>query len=109
MTIEPRNPTALLARGNAYRTNGDLARAIDDYSAVIHFGLAGAEIYHERGVAYRMKGERDNAITDFKMAIRLRPADSPASRVELKALGIEAPAFDPSAPPDAKAIMEWLK
>ena len=109
MEFEPRNGEALAVRGNAFRAAGDLRRAIDDYTAAIRFGNDYAETYHARGVAYRMQGDRDNAITDFKMAIRLRPADSPNSRAELKALGIEAPPFDPNAAPNAKAIMDWLK
>ena len=43
------------------------------------------------------------------MAIRLQPKDMTESRAELKRLGIEAPPFDPNAPPNAKAIMDWLK
>jgi tetratricopeptide (TPR) repeat protein len=108
MYIEPRNVAALTVRGNAYRAKRDFTRALDDYTAAIDFDRDAA-IYYERGVAYRMKGERDNAITDFKMAIRLQPKDSDAARAELKALGIEAPPFDPKAAPNAKAIMEWLK
>jgi tetratricopeptide (TPR) repeat protein len=109
MYIEPRNPEALAVRANAYRAKGDLTRAIDDYTAAITFGANFATVYHERGVAYRMKGDRENAITDFKMAIRLQPKDSPDSRAELKALGIEAPEFDPMRPPNAKEVLEWLK
>ena len=109
MYIEPRNPVALEVRGNAYRAKGDLGRAIDDYTASIAFGPDFASVYQERGVAYRMKGDRENAITDFKMAIRLRPKDSPDSRAELKALGIEAPEFDPMRPPKAKEVLDWLK
>ena len=108
MEFEPRNGEALAVRGNAFRAAGDLRRAIDDYTAAIRFGNDYAETYHV-AVALHAVATPRAAITDFKMAIRLRPADSPNSRAELKALGIEAPPFDPNAAPNAKAIMDWLK
>jgi hypothetical protein len=43
------------------------------------------------------------------MAICLQPEDSPDSRAELKALGIEEPEFDPMRQPNAKEVLEWLK
>lgn len=109
MTIGPRNGAALAMRANAYRAEGDLRRAIGDYTAAITFGSNDAQTYHERGFAYRMQGDRERAITDFKMAIRLRLADLPESRAELKAPGIEAPEFDPKRPPNVKQVLDWLK
>jgi tetratricopeptide (TPR) repeat protein len=76
MTIEPANPFALIVRGNVYPAKGDLNRAIDDYTAAIHFEPF-AQYFHERGVAYRMKGDREHAIDDFKYAVHLLPKDTP--------------------------------
>jgi tetratricopeptide (TPR) repeat protein len=109
MRIEPKNVLALTVRGNGYRAKGDLKRAIDDYSAAILFAPSFTQAYHERGVAYRMKGDREDAITDFKMAVRQQPMDSPDSRAELKALGVEAPAADPLRPQTVKGLLDSLK
>jgi tetratricopeptide (TPR) repeat protein len=73
---EPANPFALMVRGNVYPAKGDLNRAIDDYTAAIHFEPF-AQYFHERGVAYRMKGDREHAIDDFKYAVHLLPKDTP--------------------------------
>jgi len=110
MLAEPYNVTALTVRGNAYVAKGDFEHALDDYTAAISFEPSFALVYHQRGVAYRMMGDREHAIDDFKMAVRLLPKDSPDSRAELKALGIELPMPQPSGlTPLGKNLLDQLK
>jgi lipoprotein NlpI len=52
------------ARGNAYFLEGDLDRAIGDYSRAISLKTTPTP-YRERGIAYFLKGDRHRAATDF--------------------------------------------
>jgi tetratricopeptide (TPR) repeat protein len=60
-------------RGNAYRAEGDLDRAIADYNEAIRLDRKYALAYNARSDAYRAKGDLDRAITDYNEAIRLDP------------------------------------
>jgi tetratricopeptide (TPR) repeat protein len=59
-------------RGVAYRLNGDLERAIADYSQAIRLNGKFAAAFNNRGVAYDKKGEYDRAIQDYDQAIKLK-------------------------------------
>lgn len=59
-------------RGLAFRANGDLDRAIEDYDQAIRLMPDHHVAIGNRGVALMAKGELDRAITDFDRAIRLR-------------------------------------
>lgn len=65
--------SAWVGRGDAFRLDGDLERAIDDYSAVLrglpdHFRAS-----YGRGVAYRQLGNALSAIEDLCRATEIDP------------------------------------
>jgi tetratricopeptide (TPR) repeat protein len=60
-------------RGAAYRSHGDLSRAIADYNVAIRIHSKFAFAFNNRGVAYDFKGDYDRAIEDFDQAIKLKP------------------------------------
>ena len=60
-------------RGNAYRSKGDIDRAIADYSEAIHLDPKYASPYNGRGNVYQDKKDYDRAIADYDQAIRLDP------------------------------------
>jgi tetratricopeptide (TPR) repeat protein len=61
-------------RGLAYRTKGEIDRAIQDYGEAIKLNGKLASLYNNRGVAYDHKGEFDRAIQDYDQAIKLKPS-----------------------------------
>lgn len=60
-------------RGAAYRMQGELNLAIQDYNQAIKLNPKLAQAYNNRGVAYDHKGDFDRAIQDFDQAIKLKP------------------------------------
>ncbi len=62
-------------RGSDRHSEGDLDRAITDYSETIRLKPDFPGIYCLRGMAYRQKGDFDSAITDYDKAIDIEPDD----------------------------------
>ncbi|MGJ4941047.1 tetratricopeptide repeat protein [Bradyrhizobium sp. HKCCYLS1011] len=60
-------------RGLAFRSNGEVDRAIADYDQAIRLMPDYHVAINNRGVALMAKGEFDRAIADFDRAIQLRP------------------------------------
>lgn len=60
-------------RGVAFRSNGELDRAIDDYDQAIRLMPDYYVAINNRGVALMAKGEFDRAIMDFDRVIQLKP------------------------------------
>jgi lipoprotein NlpI len=58
--------------------NGDLDRAIADYTEAIQLDPNYARAYLNRGIARLAKGDLENAIADFGDVIRLDPKDATA-------------------------------
>jgi tetratricopeptide (TPR) repeat protein len=61
-------------RGLAYRSQGDLDHAIQDYGQAIKLNGKLALAYNNRGVAYDQKGLFEHAIQDYEQAIKLKPS-----------------------------------
>jgi tetratricopeptide (TPR) repeat protein len=61
-------------RGVAFRLNGELDRAISDYSQAIKLNGRLAVAYNNRGVAYDRKADYERAIHDYDQAIKLKPS-----------------------------------
>ncbi len=60
-------------RGIAYRSQGELNKAIADYNVAIKLYSKSAFAFNNRGVAYDHKGDYDRAIADFDQALKLQP------------------------------------
>uniref|UniRef100_A0ABS3MSH6 Tetratricopeptide repeat protein n=1 Tax=Bradyrhizobium quebecense TaxID=2748629 RepID=A0ABS3MSH6_9BRAD len=60
-------------RGLAFRSNGEIDRAIADYDQAIRLMPDYHVAINNRGVALMAKGEFDRAIADFDRAIQLKP------------------------------------
>lgn len=60
-------------RGVAFRSNGEIDRAIEDYDQAIRLKPDYYIAINNRGVAFMNKGELDRAIADFDRTIRLKP------------------------------------
>ena len=73
MRLDPRNSSAYLGRGNAYRKKGAVDSAIADYSEAIRLDRNHARAYFNRGCIYGERGQIDQAIADYTEAIRVRP------------------------------------
>jgi tetratricopeptide (TPR) repeat protein len=64
---------AFYNRGMAWRNQGKIDRAIDDYDQALRLRPTFAEAWNERGIAVRLQGNSDRALADFGQAIRLNP------------------------------------
>ncbi len=71
-------------RGYAYFDQGQIDRAIAEYSSAIRVAPKDAQSHHLRGFAYFTKGAMNQAIADSTAAIRL----DPSSAVSLRARGL---------------------
>jgi tetratricopeptide (TPR) repeat protein len=80
-------------RGVAFRSNGELDRAIEDCDQAIRLMPDYYVAINNRGVALMAKGEFDRAIADFDRAIQLKPD-------YLAAFGARAAAFGHKGLPD---------
>ena len=58
-------------RGLVHAQNGELDKAIEDYTKAIALKPDYADAYYNRGIAYRLKGDYERAIEDYTKAIEL--------------------------------------
>jgi len=65
---------AFYNRGHAYRNQGELERAIEDYDQALTLRPTFADAWSDRGIAWRLKGDNERAVADSSEAIRLNPA-----------------------------------
>jgi len=65
------SPQAYNDRGIEFANNGELDKAIDDFTEAIRLNPSEAGYYINRGIAYSNKNEYYNAIDDFNKAIEL--------------------------------------
>ena len=71
--LKPDYVEAFTNRGAARHDKGDLAGAIEDYSAAIRLRPNVAEAFNNRGITRRAQGDLKGAIQDYCEAIRLQP------------------------------------
>ena len=60
-------------RGNKFGANGELDRAVADYTEAIRLDPKNAVPFNNRGNAYKYKDDLDRAIADLSEGIRLNP------------------------------------
>ena len=60
-------------RGVAHSRNGELDKAIQNYTKAIELKPNYTEVYYQRGIAYRIKGGYERAIKDYTKVIELKP------------------------------------
>ncbi len=77
-------------RGVAYEKEGDIDKAIADYTEAIELYPRYREALANRAVIYDHKGDRDRAIADYRAALDLNPSDEDRAEIEaaLKRLGV---------------------
>src|SRR6266567_5495972 len=73
--IDPRYVLAYDYRGCAYLAEGELDKAIGDFTAVIRLDPANARAYLNRGGAYRIRREFDKALSDLNECLRRDPTN----------------------------------
>ena len=66
------------SRGLVHSKNGELDKAIRDYTKAIKLKPNYTEAYYQRGVAYRLKGDYECAIADYTKVIELEPDNADA-------------------------------
>ena len=64
---------AIMNRGTAYSTKGDLDRALQDYNQAIELDPRNAGAYVNRALALARRGESEPAMKDYAKAISLNP------------------------------------
>ena len=69
----PHKARPYLSRGFIYYNQGNMARAIADYSAAIKIDPRYADAYYNRGNAYFQEGNLREAIADYDEAIIINP------------------------------------
>jgi tetratricopeptide (TPR) repeat protein len=70
--LDPQNLNAYDILAMIYENSGNLAKAIDNYSEIVHRSNGGG--LTQRGWAYFRNGTYDKALADFNEEIRQRPA-----------------------------------
>jgi tetratricopeptide (TPR) repeat protein len=71
--LSPRNPSAMLARGEVWLALGETGKAVADLDEAIRLGYRDAMAYYDRGEARLRRQELDPALADFDEAIRRDP------------------------------------
>lgn len=76
LRANPRDAEAYLYRGRAYHcrnADGDLARAVADFTASIDLAPKESEAYYSRALAYRDQGLADKSAADVRLARQFDP------------------------------------
>jgi tetratricopeptide (TPR) repeat protein len=76
--LSPKFEEAYYQRGMAYYRQGDLQKAIADFSEVIELNPQNAQAYSDRGAMFSQMNKIDRAIRDYDAAIRINPGFSNA-------------------------------
>lgn len=76
LKLDPSYRYALLERGRIFFAEGELLKAIEDFTGLIKQRSDWPEVFYKRGQAYSMLDQPDRAIADFDAAIRLSPEAS---------------------------------
>lgn len=71
--LRPNYIDAFLYRGVAYRRNGKLDKAMDDFNQAIKIDPQNARAYNRRGVVYVHQKQYGKALSDYNRAINLNP------------------------------------
>jgi lipoprotein NlpI len=74
--LDPKSAVAYNNRGSAYAFQGDIDRAIADFSEAIRLEPKFADAYLNRGLAYLYSGTLDKALADVSEASELDSQDA---------------------------------
>ncbi len=64
--------------GLAYRSKGQLDKAIEEYLTALWLNPKNARVHNNLGAAYASQGQLDRAIAEYQIALRLKPDDAKA-------------------------------
>lgn len=84
--LEPRSPQVYRSRGKTWSANGDLTRAIADYSRAVELDPAYTLAYKDRADTYLKLNQHEAALRDYKKVIVLDPSDAAAVKNHTKIL-----------------------
>jgi tetratricopeptide (TPR) repeat protein len=71
-------------RAEAYFSQGDKQRALDDYNEAVKLAPHNAKLYYDRGIFYAAQTDGDAALRDFVNALSINPKLVPALRERAK-------------------------
>lgn len=71
--VNDKNSNVWNFRGNYYRDNGQLEKALADYNQAIRVNSRDAKLYNSRGKAYFELGRHQEALNDYNQALALDP------------------------------------
>src|SRR5438067_10105828 len=69
--IDPRTAAALVNRGHAYMSQGDIDKAIDDFNQALNISPAFALAYFSRGTVWAIKKNLRLALMDYDKLLRI--------------------------------------
>jgi tetratricopeptide (TPR) repeat protein/uncharacterized protein YjbI with pentapeptide repeats len=75
LSVNRKDTSSYVRRGEAYGRKGDYDSAIADATAALQLDPKNADAYFNRGYASDMKNDHDKAIADFTEALQFRPDD----------------------------------
>lgn len=76
--LDPKHAVSYYKRGLVRFKNGDVEKAIADFSQAVKFDPKHSNAYFARAIALQTKGEWDKAISDFDQSIELDPKNANA-------------------------------
>jgi len=101
---DPNMVTAYIALGVAYQEQGDLPRAVNDFTLAIHL-KANADLYYQRGQVYELLGQHEQAIQDYALAMKNLPDAAYIYRA--RAVSLEAMGDSAGAERDRRTAMQF--
>ncbi len=75
---DPRDVSAYIARGEAYRRKGSLAEALRDFNKAIALDRNNPDAFYNRGFIYTLLNDHVRASENYDEAIRLKPGNASA-------------------------------
>lgn len=78
LQIDPNYSTAIINRGNVFRSLGNYDQAIVEYNKALDLDRDNQRAYYRRGFAYFSKGDMQNALADYNHSIELEPVNPDA-------------------------------
>lgn len=73
LEVSSKSPSAHVGMGTVYFHQGNIDKAIEEFSKAIELKPNYSEAYNNRATAYYLKSDFNQAISDFNLAIKFKP------------------------------------